>query len=407
MDLADVVRQAARQRGQQNGIARKNGNQEVLNEKTPEASSIQAKDSKARSYSNNTSSHQHKPAQSRRKSRSAFYTTEAFDNDESESAREGSGEWSGDQPGYFDSQDDNPPSSSRQPQTPMRGPFFLTEVERGSEKMRQSHQPPPKTPGALSRQSTRSRVQSLDQPQNTASSSGVGDRFLESGASSARVSADQGGPFQGSTIQEEPAEMEEHEHAPFSQSMASRFLRRRSSTGMLGNQRGPTSRGDSGGTAGSNTNQQQPSSPTPFSAGFFSRPSRPSSRLIEEENEDESDARPPDGGEITGTRSIDDHHQGGRKPASKGWQVLRARVKHDEVPKQRGNEISKGLTGTNMVTELTCGHLPVMMLKMAMDRDEHNVPRVPVLLNYLKLRITDSIYPFSKCVLTSTTGLQL
>lgn len=34
------------------------------------------------------------------------------------------------------------------------------------------------------------------------------------------------------------------------------------------------------------------------------------------------------------------------------------------------------------------------MLKMSMDRDEHGQHRVPVLMNYLKLRITDSVHPF-------------
>lgn len=37
----------------------------------------------------------------------------------------------------------------------------------------------------------------------------------------------------------------------------------------------------------------------------------------------------------------------------------------------------------------------MVLVKMAVvDRDEHGEPRIPVLLNYLKLRITDSIYPF-------------
>ncbi|KAG0148284.1 hypothetical protein CROQUDRAFT_41585 [Cronartium quercuum f. sp. fusiforme G11] len=34
------------------------------------------------------------------------------------------------------------------------------------------------------------------------------------------------------------------------------------------------------------------------------------------------------------------------------------------------------------------------MLKMAMDRDEHGQHRIPILMNYLKLKITDSIHPF-------------
>ncbi|KNZ45333.1 hypothetical protein VP01_823g3 [Puccinia sorghi] len=35
-----------------------------------------------------------------------------------------------------------------------------------------------------------------------------------------------------------------------------------------------------------------------------------------------------------------------------------------------------------------------IMLKMAMDRDEHGQHRIPILMNYLKLKISDSIHPF-------------
>ncbi|EGG05908.1 uncharacterized protein MELLADRAFT_48625 [Melampsora larici-populina 98AG31] len=34
------------------------------------------------------------------------------------------------------------------------------------------------------------------------------------------------------------------------------------------------------------------------------------------------------------------------------------------------------------------------MLKMAMDRDEHGQHRIPILMNYLKLKVADSIHPF-------------
>lgn len=163
--------------------------------------------------------------------------------------------------------------------------------------------------------------------------------------------------------------------------MASRFLRRRHSTGMM-NKSG---------------SEAEPSSPLaqqqPHSAGFFSRMTGNASRILADEDTDSAvNEPPPSAGGPVGAD--------GRKTNARGWNLLRAKVHHgDEAQrKQQGSDISQGLTGHNMVSELTVGHLPVMMIKMAMDRDEHDVARVPVLLNYLKLRITDSIYPFSKYV---------
>jgi phospholipase D1/2 len=73
--------------------------------------------------------------------------------------------------------------------------------------------------------------------------------------------------------------------------------------------------------------------------------------------------------------------------------MLRSRLRQrpSHPPKEK---LSKSLTGTDLVSELSTGHLAILMLKMHMDRDEHSDRRIPVLLNYLKLRVTDSIYPF-------------
>lgn len=46
----------------------------------------------------------------------------------------------------------------------------------------------------------------------------------------------------------------------------------------------------------------------------------------------------------------------------------------------------------SVVDEMQTGLLPVAMLKFHMERDEHDSPRMPVLLQYLRLRITDTIF---------------
>jgi hypothetical protein len=78
---------------------------------------------------------------------------------------------------------------------------------------------------------------------------------------------------------------------------------------------------------------------------------------------------------------------------SKGWAALRSRLKPVDEKKGKA-DLQKSLTGHELVSEMTLGLLPVMMIKMAlMDRDEAGEHRIPILLNYLKMRITDSIFP--------------
>ncbi|OAV88495.1 hypothetical protein PTTG_00875 [Puccinia triticina 1-1 BBBD Race 1] len=54
----------------------------------------------------------------------------------------------------------------------------------------------------------------------------------------------------------------------------------------------------------------------------------------------------------------------------------------------------KTLSGPALTAQLSSGSLAIIMLKMAMDRDEHGQHRIPILMNYLKLKISDSIHPF-------------
>lgn len=309
-----------------------------------------------------------------RKKRQNPFTTEAFDDESQSNTTQQSSNG-----GYFDidATTSSPLSpQSSQPKTPMRGPFFLSEVERGSKQIKNQS----------SRQPSRTRI--LPQlPQQSLEQSVISQqtRSIDSVAPPIRASEDQGSAVQEATIHEEPAEVEEEVSAP-SQSIASRLLQRRGSTGML-HSRTPPRRRSSGGAPSSLKSPNEASAAS--TGGFLARMSRPSSRLPDDIQED-------------GNQDDGQQHQSIKSPASsKGWNVLRSKVIHGqegEIRKLHGKDISKGLSGHDMVTELTCGHLPVMMVKMAMDRDDHDVQRIPILLNYLKLRITDSIYPFSKSV---------
>ncbi|SGY80044.1 BQ5605_C008g05292 [Microbotryum silenes-dioicae] len=83
--------------------------------------------------------------------------------------------------------------------------------------------------------------------------------------------------------------------------------------------------------------------------------------------------------------------QGARK--SSAWGVVKKKLGGEtKQPKQKAGAT---LTGHELIAELTTGILPMVIVKMAvMDRDERGEHRIPILMNYLKLRITDSVYPF-------------
>ncbi|BGP39024.1 Phospholipase D1 [Rhodotorula kratochvilovae] len=76
------------------------------------------------------------------------------------------------------------------------------------------------------------------------------------------------------------------------------------------------------------------------------------------------------------------------------WNVVRNRLGGVQ-PKKKKEKQGASLTGHELVAELATGALPLVLVKMAtMDRDEKGDKRIPILMNYLKLRITDSVYPF-------------
>ncbi|PLW32818.1 hypothetical protein PCANC_18836 [Puccinia coronata f. sp. avenae] len=65
------------------------------------------------------------------------------------------------------------------------------------------------------------------------------------------------------------------------------------------------------------------------------------------------------------------------------------RIKSKSAAERHNN-----LSGPELTAHLSSGLLAIIMLKMAMDRDEHGQHRIPILMNYLKLKISDSIHPF-------------
>ncbi|GAA6057144.1 hypothetical protein JCM3770_004845 [Rhodotorula araucariae] len=89
---------------------------------------------------------------------------------------------------------------------------------------------------------------------------------------------------------------------------------------------------------------------------------------------------------------------GAKRPAGarrgSAWNVVRNRLGGVQ-PKKKKEKQGASLTGHQLVAELATGALPLVLVKMAtMDRDEKGDKRIPILMNYLKLRITDSVYPF-------------
>ena len=63
---------------------------------------------------------------------------------------------------------------------------------------------------------------------------------------------------------------------------------------------------------------------------------------------------------------------GFRGQAKDRWDALRQRMRQE----RKSPELDKGLTGSELITDLSSGLMSVMMLKMAFDRDEHNQHRV-------------------------------
>lgn len=104
-------------------------------------------------------------------------------------------------------------------------------------------------------------------------------------------------------------------------------------------------------------------------------------------NKDKKDtATSPDATGATGSSS-----GGGQPQAQTRWAQLKKKVR--ESQKGKKEQQKSGAIGLDLAKELQTGILPVFLLKMAVERDESKHRRIPVLLNHLRLRVTDSVNP--------------
>ncbi|TKY90598.1 hypothetical protein EX895_000596 [Sporisorium graminicola] len=82
---------------------------------------------------------------------------------------------------------------------------------------------------------------------------------------------------------------------------------------------------------------------------------------------------------------------GGGHQAQTRWAQLKAKVRDSQKAKREQQKSSA--VNLDLAKELQTGILPVFLLKMAVERDEAKRRRIPVLLNHLRLRVTDSVNP--------------
>ncbi|KAI3487625.1 hypothetical protein L1887_48406 [Cichorium endivia] len=89
--------------------------------------------------------------------------------------------------------------------------------------------------------------------------------------------------------------------------------------------------------------------------------------------------------------SPDASGSGGPQQAQTRWAQLKKKVR--ESQKAKREQTKTGAVNLDLAKELQTGILPVFLLKMAVERDEAKRRRIPVLLNHLRLRVTDSVNP--------------
>lgn len=78
-------------------------------------------------------------------------------------------------------------------------------------------------------------------------------------------------------------------------------------------------------------------------------------------------------------------------PGQTRWAQLKKKVRESQKTKVEQQKASP--VNLDLAKELQTGILPVFLLKMAVERDESKHRRIPVLLNHLRLRVTDSVNP--------------
>ncbi|KAG2173548.1 hypothetical protein INT44_007139 [Umbelopsis vinacea] len=85
------------------------------------------------------------------------------------------------------------------------------------------------------------------------------------------------------------------------------------------------------------------------------------------------------------------------KNAARRWGKLRNTIRFQNHLQANGRsntdtlrDAKRNRTGADVITENLLNIQPAMIIGMAMQRDEHKSPRIPVVLSQLKIRITDS-----------------
>lgn len=140
----------------------------------------------------------------------------------------------------------------------------------------------------------------------------------------------------------------------------------------------------SGETAPDDTNDQQQDNdeiPTPELAPDDQKLRAITKIMLKDKGKDESAA--PEESKPSGS--------GGPQPAQTRWAQLKKKVRESQKSKKEQQKSSA--VGLDLAKELQTGILPVFLLKMAVERDEAKRRRIPVLLNHLRLRVTDSVNP--------------
>ncbi|KDN38041.1 phospholipase D [Tilletiaria anomala UBC 951] len=141
---------------------------------------------------------------------------------------------------------------------------------------------------------------------------------------------------------------------------------------MMGRLSGRANPGDSGGIPGSTCGQS------------------PEERGQQQEGSDGENPEGPSG-------NIDvDAPQSPNTPrpvvARARWSALKRRINQAKTARSQKRKL---VGGPDLTQELQSGILPVLLLKMSIERDEQKNRRIPVLLNHLRLKITDSVNPLS------------
>lgn len=96
--------------------------------------------------------------------------------------------------------------------------------------------------------------------------------------------------------------------------------------------------------------------------------------------------------------SQDDTRPDGKTPVTPKWNRLRSlipTIAHHGKEQARAGQTAVQGGVVNITDELITGGLSTLMLRLWIERDEHDLRRVPFLFHRLRIRISDSLHPLS------------